>query len=89
MDPQKLIDGLESALDIVSRLAPIAGEFGVPGAAAVGKIAQGAANLARLVEQRIADWKVVMTSDDEVTIRRLIGLIQAENDVLAAKVAQS
>ena len=89
MDVRALIDGLQSGLDTVEKLLPLAGELGGQVGGSVSVIGMAVTQVADNLLQRIEDGIVVAESDDVETIRSIRGDIAAKNDELAKAIASS
>lgn len=88
MDIGKLTGALQSGLALVKELAPLAA-LGGPGVAGVASIAATLAEIGENILDKANDGAIVATSDDKARVQALLAQIQAENDALAARVADS
>jgi len=85
-DVDRIIDGLQSGLDTVNKLAPLASKLGGGPVASLAGVLAGIASNAL---ERAQEGRIVAQAQDVATIRALTAKLAAENDALAAAVAKS
>lgn len=87
-DAKQLFDYLDQGLAMAEASAPLLQAFGIP---AVGPIAivSGVSEVMRNVQQRISEGQVVLEEQDQAKLQEYLGKIQAINDALAARIAQT
>lgn len=81
-----VIDGLQSGLDAVARMAPLASELG---AGPMAKLAGSLAEIASNTLERIQEGRVVATERQASVIRHINAELATHNDALAALIAKS
>lgn len=87
-----LIDKLRQGLDLAKGMAALPEQFGFPLPVAVTaglKVIEGVTSFASNALEKAKSTGVVINSKDQAEIDRLLADLQAENDLLAAKVAAS
>jgi hypothetical protein len=86
MDSKKLIDGLQSGLNMITELAPLADKLGAGNVAIlVGSVAAVAENAL----ERIEEGALVVSERDASIVRAIASDLAAKNDALAKAIAAS
>lgn len=89
MSLKDLLPKIEAGVALVEQLSPLISSLGIPGVSQVSAIAGGLADLAQIAQQAVADGKLAATTQNQAELDGLQQRLQAENDILAAKVAAS
>lgn len=89
MNVKQIIAGLKTIANMLEILAPAAGSIGGDSIVRIIGISSAVIKLAELLEARIAEGKVVASSDDVASIRRFIDKIRLENDRLNEVISAS
>lgn len=89
MDLKGFLPSLRGALKLVEDLRPLAKMAGIPALTNLADLAATAAAIGRNVMTRADEAKVVMGEADQKEAKAIIDKLAAENDSLAAAIAES
>lgn len=89
MNVKQIIAGLKTIANMLEILAPAAGAIGGDSVVRIISISSAVIKLAEMLEARIAEGKVVASTDDVASIRRFIDKIKLENDRLNEVISAS
>lgn len=84
-DIQALVKTLQGVTEAASAVAGPLAAIGVPYA----NLAKAGLEIAKNVEQRIADGTVVATSEDHAAVQQVIADLEAANDLLNEQIEKS
>jgi hypothetical protein len=85
MDLGKIFSTLQSVTETAESVAGPAAALGIPYAGLV----KAGLDVARNIEQRVADGVVVASSDDRAKVKQIIADLETANDALAAAIDES
>ena len=84
-----IVNGVESVVQTVEELAPVVGAVGGPAAAGIADIVETAASFTQKVITLAEGVASGISSGDLATIQAANAKLQAQNNALAALIAQS
>lgn len=89
MNLTSLLADIETGVSFIEKIAPVAAELGVPFASTVAAASGAVSDILTNVQDRVAEGKIVATSDDTATIDALAAKLDAVNTDLNAYIVAS
>jgi hypothetical protein len=83
---QKIINGLQTGLQLVESIGPVAASLGGPAVSSAVNIATEVLGFAQVVVQAVEDGKAVLDATDLATVQAMAASLREKNDALAAQI---